>query len=80
MIPFSLQEALAGAEVQQRNGMFARIVRQEGQELIVELDVLSEEDDGSVNVAEIVTTVHLDGVCKPEMGETECDLFMATKQ
>lgn len=78
LAPFNLADALSGHPVVQRNGMGAKVHRIDDEGVIVDLMVLEDErgDGSEIIESEILVTVDMQGRYKPELGESELDLFM----
>lgn len=78
LAPFNLDDALSGRHVVQRNGMAVKVHKVDDEGVVVDLTVLEDVNgDGSEIVeSEILVTVDKQGRYKPELGESDLDLFM----
>lgn len=77
MKPFDPQKALGGAPIVQRNGMAARVVGSLDGRVVVDMQVMEHDSTpGENRIVEIRESIESSGRFNPELGETECDLFM----
>jgi uncharacterized protein YkvS len=78
LAPFDLDAALAGRPVIQRNGMNARVHKVDDDGVVVDLMVLEDVngDGGEIIETEVLVTVDKQGRYRPEVGESNLDLFM----